>query len=190
MSFVLPRGILLVVTTKISDWLNVRVISAVVILAIILVGLAVYGKKNATQSTSEVEEVHYHAGFRIYKDNQLVDFSRPEYMHFAPCGVEDEHEEENQLEWVHLHDLISDVAHVHKSGVTWRMLLQNLWFELSQEAVFYLNGEEVTGLPDEVIAPYDRALFLDGKNTQIEEKLESVPVKEEIEQAELKTEGC
>ena len=36
-----------------------------------------------------VADIHYHAGFRVYKDGQLQDFSGPQYMHLEMCSVDE-----------------------------------------------------------------------------------------------------
>lgn len=172
-----------------DKWYKVRVITAIVLLGFILVGLAVFGDK--PQSQKAEEEVHYHAGFRIYLNNVLVDFSKPEFMHLEPCGEEEAHEERNDpRERAHLHDLIGDVVHVHSETAIWRDLLENLRFNPTGKTIFYLNGSVVNNLLDRTISPYDRVLLLVGENNSISEKLESVPDRGKIEQAEQKTEGC
>ena len=44
------------------------------------------------------EEVHYHAGFQVYKDDKLVDFSDFKYMHIEPCSTGDHEEQPTQEE--------------------------------------------------------------------------------------------
>src|ERR1700730_17097255 len=67
--------------------------------------------------------VHFHAGFQVYVDDKLQDFSDFKYMHEAPCTVNgkpltNNHVDE-QIEKAHLHDQIGDVVHVHRLGATW-----------------------------------------------------------------------
>lgn len=157
-----------------------KVVVAVILLVLILGGLVVIGEK----------EVHYHAGFKIYRYNQPVDFRAPEFMHFEPCGDEDKHKDKNPQDRAHLHDGIGDVVHVHSHNATWEDLLTTLNTTIDGQAKYYLNADQVGTLRQAVIQPYDRMLILIGENTEVEEKLESVPDREKIEQAEQQTEGC
>lgn len=167
---------------------KIRVVTACVLLGMILVGLAVFGEKPQSQKD---KEAHYHAGFRIYLNNELINYSKPEHMHIEPCGEEDTHEErDNPSDRAHLHDLIGDVVHVHSSAATWGDLLKNLRFNATEMLIFYLNGVPVENLLDKTIVPYDRMLLMVGVNSNIPEKLESVPNRAKIEQAEQETEGC
>ena len=157
------------------------------LLILILVGLVIFGIKRG-----QPVEVHYHAGFRIYENNQLVDFSGTQYMHIKPCSKDEAHESagNDPRERAHLHDGIGDVVHVHRADATWGDLFAGLGFHPEGTVTYYINGQPVGDVNKRVIAAYDRLLILVGKNDRLEEKLQSVPDKAKVEEAEQKTEGC
>jgi hypothetical protein len=161
---------------------------------ILVLGFLVFSSVKPGLTPIEPEEVHYHAGFQVYKDNILQDFSGLEYMHIAPCS-EDEHEEphspeEEQLERAHLHDNIDDVVHVHRDGASWGDLFTNIKVEVNPDKV-YINGKllekDFLSYP---IGVYDSAVIFVGKNTEIEDKLAGAVTKEHITEAENKSESC
>ena len=64
-------------------------------------------------------------------------------MHFAPCGIEDSHDDTDIKDQVHLHNNIGNVVHIHASGITWADLFTSLEFEIPGEKItYYLNGVE------------------------------------------------
>lgn len=168
-----------------TPWKSLRVIIALIVLVIILALLYFLGKKRPS------EDVHYHAGFKIYVDHNIQDFSKSEYMHIDPCSEEVVHEEDIPQERAHLHDGIGDVVHVHSQRATWGDLLTTLRFSKEEKDInFYLNGQKTSDLTDVIIKPYDRMLLLIGKGEASQEELDSVPAKDMIEQAEKNTESC
>src|SRR3989344_4497588 len=42
------------------------------------------------------KEIHYNAGFKVYVDGKMQDFSGLKYMSIKPCGKEEEEREENE----------------------------------------------------------------------------------------------
>ena len=142
---------------------------------------------------NQVEEIHYHAGFQVYVDDKLQDFSDLAYMQIEPCG-EDEHEqfseEHEQIEKAHLHDGVGDVVHVHRNGAVWRDLFTNIEFPLDPNAVVYVNGNLVEDFLNYPIYPYDSLVILSGESSEINEKLKNAVTREHIEEAEAKSESC
>lgn len=139
------------------------------------------------------EPVHFHAGFQVYKDDVLQDYSGLEYMHVKPCG-EDEHSglsaEEEQIEKAHLHDNNGNVVHVHREGVVWGDLFRNMKVEVNPQEV-YVNGRIFEGnFLDYPIKAFDSIVIFEGENTGVEEKLVNAVTKEYIVQAEKKSENC
>ncbi|OGM22096.1 hypothetical protein A2961_04985 [Candidatus Woesebacteria bacterium RIFCSPLOWO2_01_FULL_39_21] len=140
------------------------------------------------------EEVHYHAGFQVYKDDKLVDFSDFRYMHIEPCSTGDHEEqptqEEEQIEKAHLHDYIGDVVHVHREGVVWRNLFTNINYEISVDIAGYINGEKVDDALNYPINSYDSVVFFEGENRDIDKKLQAAVTKDRIVEAESRSENC
>lgn len=138
------------------------------------------------------ESVHYHAGFRVYIDGTLQDYSDYTYMNFVPCS---EHEEkktpaEEQMEKAHLHDGVGDVVHTHRSGATWGDLFTNIQVELpkDKEKKGFINGIENTDILDTPIKAYTTAIFVVGSD-DASHGSEVVSV-EHIQEVEAKSELC
>lgn len=143
--------------------------------------------------TPSPEEIHYHAGFQVYKDNILQDYSDFKYMKVEPCSLdshEDTSPEEEQLEKAHLHDGIGDVVHVHRKNAIWADLFTNINVEIDSDVVGYVNGEKVDDILSYPIKAYDSIVILEGKNTDIDKKLKGAVTKEHIVETEQKSESC
>ena len=139
------------------------------------------------------DEVHYHAGFHIYIDGELQDFSALEYMNVKPCSLEpDEHDGEDIRELAHLHDTVGTVVHVHAAGITWRGFLGTLLPDTSLEnARLYLNGVEVPDALERAIEPYESAVFIIGEApSDVSEFIENAVTREDILIEEAKPESC
>jgi hypothetical protein len=140
------------------------------------------------------EDIHLHAGFQVYKDNKLIDYSGFEFMKVEPCSLETHSEEldleHEQLEKAHLHDSVGDVVHVHREGAAWGDLFANIKVEVSAKEV-YLNGGLYEGdIMAYKIMPYDSVVIFDGENTDIENKLQNEVTKEHIIEVENTSENC
>lgn len=89
--------------------------------------------------------VHHHAGFTVYINGVRQDFAQTKYMNFAVCS-DHQHKatkEEEQIEKAHLHEMVGDVVHVHRSGATWGDLFENIKFELPSNVYAVVGGEVV-----------------------------------------------
>lgn len=144
--------------------------------------------------TREEPEVHLHAGFQVYVDNQLQDYSTLEYMHIAPCS-EEGHEEEltsekEQEEKAHLHDNVGDVVHVHRAGVVWADLFKNIKVEIDPNAKAFINGQETRDFLNSPINAYDSLVIFLGENTDLEQKLAHAVTRGQITEAEGASENC
>lgn len=143
--------------------------------------------------------VHFHAGFQIYVDDVLQDFSGLEYMETAPCAVGDEPAEAEEDETLDLHNGVGDVVHVHHAGMTWNNLLAYLQEHqqfapdnLSEKGVMgYVNGEKVEDIRTYPINAYDSVVIVIGYELgDVKDKL-AVAVKEpQIREAEAAKENC
>ena len=80
---------------------------------------------------------HEHADFALFLDGQQFDFAKDTYMSTMPCTVatSDVHLIDTALahggdsdvaEYVHLHDMIGTVVHVHRAGITWSQFFESL----------------------------------------------------------------
>lgn len=167
-----------------STWTSPKVIAAVLILLIILGSMFFFGKPSG-----KYESAHLHAAFQIYINDNLQDFSLPQYMHIKPCG-DTELDLQLPQERAHLHDGIGDVVHVHSAKATWGDLFTTLGVEVDTSTQYYLNDKFTINMTSQAIKPYDRALILIGTNEDIEKKLEQVPDINDIERAEQIIENC
>ena len=156
-----------------------------IVIILILSGIYYYKSRN------QIEKVHYHAGFQVYIDGKLQDFSAGKYMHIKACSDESHlSKEEQQLEKAHLHDSIGNVVHVHNKNVVWNDLFINLKFKFDQKKPLtgFVNGKKIDNLLDYQIKSYDSIVIFSG---EVEESLlKNAVSKEQIIQAEKKTESC
>lgn len=138
------------------------------------------------------EHVHYHAGFRVYIDNKMQDYSGYQYMNYTPCSEHDQKKtpEEEQMEKAHLHENVGDVVHVHRVGAVWGDLFTNIKVNLpaDKEIVGYIDGKKVEEIMKTPIDPYTTAIILVGE-TDASRSAEIVP-KTHIEEVEKKSELC
>lgn len=156
-----------------------KIVVLLVAVATILVG------QNYRNAHTE-EGVHYHAGFRVYVDGVLQDYSDYKYMNFVPCSAHDEKKTpaEEQMEKAHLHDGVGDVAHVHRDGAKWRDLFTNIQVELPKDKQLkgYIDGVENQDIMDTPIKAYTTAIFVVGSDAASHEgELVSVDHIKEVE---------
>ena len=110
---------------------------------------------------SKPETVHFHAGFQVYIDGKLQNFSNIKYMETKPCandeGDETKSPEELQKDKAHLHDNVGNVVHSHVRGGAWGDLFRNIKFNIQSEKgiAAYVNGKEVKNILQYPIYPYD-----------------------------------
>lgn len=126
----------------------------------------------------ESEQVHYHAGFRVYIDGTLQDYQDYKYMNFVPCSEHDKKKSaaEEQMELAHLHDGVGDVVHVHRKGAKWGDLFKNMGVQLPAD-LRELN---------ERIEPNSSIVIMVGKPVSNPEKVSL----ERIREVEAKSELC
>jgi hypothetical protein len=164
-------------------------ILAVLLLLIALGGLGVIFRKQLFP----VKKVHYHAGFQVYRNDALQNFSDPQYMHQKPCTTNETNNEpeDEQIEKAHLHDLVGDVVHIHRENVTWQDLFTNLKYPIdSKQTTAYLNNKKIDNFLSTPIHPYDSLVIFIGKNIQIDKKLSNAVKKSHIQQIEKQSENC
>lgn len=140
------------------------------------------------------EEVHYHAGFRVYIDGQLQNYSAAKYMEIEPCTTSSHQEkEDDQAEKAHLHDGVGDVVHVHRNGAVWGDLFKNIKvsFDPGKQVVAYQEGGGV--LPDifnQSIKPYQSIVILVGDQANAKELVKNAVTLEHIKDVEARSETC
>ena len=141
---------------------------------------------------SEEVHLHYHAGFKVYIDGVLQDYSDYKYMNFVPCT---EHNEKKslaveQIEKAHLHDGVGDVVHIHRSGAKWGDLFKNIQVELPKDKTLkgYVDGIENQDILETPIKEYTTAIFIVGENNASHDK-EVVSI-DHIKEVEAKSELC
>lgn len=165
-----------------------KLIGAVLIIMILGIGGYYY-----YLSFLKPKEVHYHAGFRVYVDGKLRDFTDFKYMHIDPCTTKGTQLPENdQEEKAHLHDFIGDVVHVHRSNAVWGDLFKNIKFNIdtTKSIDAYINGKKVSGILKYPINPYDSLILLIGKHGNPADYLKNVVKKEHMLKVEKMSETC
>ncbi len=164
----------------------------VLFLGILLILLAGFSLFFSMQKKTPVKVVHYHAGFHVYVDGKLQDFSAIQYMHDKPCTEKkDEEKEDEQVAKAHLHDAIDDVVHVHREHAMWKDLFTNLHytFPAGKPVQAYINGKVVSDILALEIHPYDSAVITIGK-TDLAQDLRDAVTKEQIIKVEKGSETC
>ncbi len=141
------------------------------------------------------EKTHYHAGFIVVKDNQTVDFSKPEFMSFSPCVVagakEEETQEQLQIEKAHLHDGAGDVVHVEEDDAKWGDLFTNLNYQINySETTAYINGKKVTDFKEQPIKHYQSAVVFIGAGQDNQKFLKQAVTKKHIDEAAANSKDC
>lgn len=143
-------------------------------------------------SPKDSQHLHYHAGFKVYIDGQLQDYSDYKYMNFVPCSEHDtkKSKAEEQIEKAHLHDGVGDVVHVHRSGSTWGDLFTNIKVELpkDKELKGFINGVANEDILNAPIKEYETAIFVVGSSDASHDK-EIVSI-DHIKEVEAKSELC
>lgn len=169
------------------------IVAFVVLDAVVLgtVGYRLY--VNATKP----EKAHFHAGFQVYVDRKLQDFSDIKYMNVTPCALrkdmgESESPEDIQMDKAHLHDNIGDVVHAHVKRGTWGDLFKNIKYDVAAKGDVqgYVNGKAVNNILKYKIQPYDSVIMLVGNNKNIDQYLPTAVTKDAIVKAEKMSETC
>lgn len=169
------------------------------IIAFVLVDIAVLGVVGYKlyQNYLKPEKAHFHAGFKVYADGKLQDFSDLKYMNTTPCALnenQNEHEspEEIQMDKAHLHDNIGDVVHAHVKGGKWGDLFKNIKFDIAAKGNVqgYINGMPVDNILQYDIKPYDSVIMLVGNNKNIDQYVPNAVTKDAIVKAEKMSESC
>lgn len=146
------------------------------------------------QTLLKPEPIHIHAGFQVYKNDQLQDFSDFKYMHEMPCTIDGKALEgapkDEQQEKAHLHDQTGDVVHVHRKGAKWGDLFTNIKYPIDPNAVVYSNGQKVEDFLEKDIIANESVVIFEGKHTKDKEYLENAVTKERIKEVENSSENC
>ena len=137
-------------------------------------------------------KVHYHAGFLVYIDGTLQDFSDVKYMNRDFCSVPHTTDtpEELQIGKAHLHDNVGDVVHVHRTGGVWGDLFKNMnyTFPEGKTIMGYVNGKAVTDILNYPIKAYDSVIITVGDSSGVD--LTKMVPKSHILDIEKRSEGC
>ncbi|MBI4226007.1 hypothetical protein HY612_02735 [Candidatus Roizmanbacteria bacterium] len=155
----------------------------------LIIGFLLFQKLN-----HEPKERHVHAGFQVYVDGKLQDFSEAKYMSLLLCEEENTHpkktKERIQIEKAHLHHNVGDVVHSEREGAVWGDLFKNIKveFDRSKRVEGYVNGKKITNIFDYPIKAYDSVVIFSGK---IEEKLlKKAVTKKRIKEVEREGAEC
>ncbi len=162
-----------------------------VFLSLILCGIIIVTSFFIYKKYTYTPPVHYHAGFQIYINGKLQDYSSTEFMHLKPCGAHDstEDQENVQLEKAHLHDNVGDVIHVHRNDVVWNDVFTNLKVQIPTASVSaYMNGKKIVDIKRHPVKAYDSLVLMIGKEDKT--YLNNAVTLTHIKQSEKKSESC
>lgn len=137
------------------------------------------------------DEYHVHAGFKVFIDDKLIDFSDIKYMYFLPCGL-DTADQKTLQDKVHLHDRIGDVVHVHAEGIRWKDLFESLKYELptNENIEYFKDGQRVENLLElEIMNEESVLIVVNGTKPESEYLNEQVSL-EKIREVASSKENC
>lgn len=137
--------------------------------------------------------IHYHAGFQVYVDGTLQDFSDWKYMHTLPCNADGKVTKgEEQIDKAHLHDRVGDVVHVHTGGALWRDLFINIQFPIDAKKITgaYIDGKPVNDILTQPIKEYQSVVIILGDASKKDDYLKKAVTVDHIKQAEKRSENC
>lgn len=159
-----------------------------ILIFLIFTFIAIYYAKSKTA----IKEIHYHAGFLIYVDGSLQDFSSDKYMNQNVCRKPEAKlsPKEELLEKAHLRDGVGDVVHVHRQGGVWGDLFRNINFPLPKNKVIsgYQNNRPLYDILNQQIKPYESIIIIVGNNKNI--NLQKYVSLKHIKEVENRTESC
>jgi hypothetical protein len=164
-----------------------RVILVVVIIVAVSLGVWFAQSKPTLE---KVEHPHVHAGFHLYRENELMDFSDLVYMHLESCRESEAEPVDEQVEKAHLHNGVGDVVHVHRQQVVWGDLFINLKQSIRTEHTGYVNGVLTEDILNYPINAYDSVVIIEGEAENLEEKLAGAVKRERILEVEAQVENC
>lgn len=181
-----------------KDTIIALILAFIFILAAALVARAP-GKITEQDDNSQSQEhmmsdgIHMHAGFQVYKNDQLVDFSDFKYMSVKPCG-EDTHVDGkggySKFDDIHLHDSVGDIIHLHTGDVTWSDIFTSLNYSINPSVQGYIDGEKVDAILTTRIEDLSSATFILGSVSDLQQKIDDrVPI-EKITEVGSQSEDC
>ncbi len=161
-------------------------------LALFIILIFISGFFIAKQTILKSKVVHYHAGFQVYINGKLQDYSGWQYMHQEPCSLNGKPvaSKDEQIEKAHLHERVGDVVHVHRTGVIWQDLLTNIKVAIPNDAIGYINGQKGDNFLQVPILPYDSLVVVIGNNNDIQKELAGKVTKAHIQLIEKTSEQC
>ncbi|SRR5258708_6524102 len=158
------------------------------IILLLITSLSAYAIRVAIKPKS----IHYHAGFHVYVDGKLQDFSADTYMSLIPCGTVSKNPKIEQLEKAHLHDNVGDVVHVHRKHVIWNDLFKNINFPIdtTKPPEGYINSKKVAAPLQQPITAYDSLVLFIGTHGKVDNYLQQAVTKQHVQEVEKHSEPC
>ncbi len=103
------------------------------IIAIIIIAIAAAFFLNKP-GIGIVGDVHRHADFKVYLNDQPINFTQEKYMSFANHTLSN---------FIHLHDMDGDVIHLHASGVKLKAFFSSLGMNFTKTC-FTIDSESTS----------------------------------------------
>ena len=137
------------------------------------------------------KKVHFHAGFQVYDDGKLQDFSDVKYMDLEPCTQNNLNADEQEAK-AHLHEGVGDVVHVHRLGAMWNDLFINMHYPIdkTKQIEGYINGKKISSVLSQQIKPYDSLVLFIGTHGPVQGYLSHAVTTAHIKKIESTSELC
>lgn len=168
--------------------------------ALSLIAGLIFFITNSKLLITNSKPIHYHAGFLVYIDGQLQDFSDQEYMEISACKIVEQTQtpEEIQIEKAHLHDNVGNVVHVHQKGAVWGDLFKNINFNFPTDGsvIGFINNKLVPNILVDKIRPNESVIIVAmSKKDIIVDDIKGIDLTkyvtvEHIKEVEKKSESC
>lgn len=171
-----------------SSWNTKTVVLGMAIVVLAAMVIILWGTFNKDR-----EEVHFHAGFLVYIDGKLQDYSQDRYMDTQPCSIPGkEMAEDEQIEKAHLHDNVSDVVHVHRAGAVWGDLFQNIKVSFAKlgPVIGYKDDQVIPNILTKKIEEYESVVIVVGDQSGSADFVGKNVSLDHIRQVESKSETC
>ena len=141
-------------------------------------------------ATYNPHRVHYHANFAVFINGQREQFKDNFYYQSegAACIAD---ANMTPTDRAHMHDHINDLVHVHDHAVTWGQFFQNIGWGVNprfintptqllvasenQKVTFWVNGQEVANIANQVIGDRDKLLVDFGTDNNLQAEYKTIP---------------
>lgn len=98
-----------------------------------------------TPAVSPVDAYHIHADFKVFVDNQTVDFSKTQYQSKDSADLDTN---------IHLHDGNGNIIHIHKKGTPLAELFKSFGGDFTNSCLTYNSKDKFCNQSDKTLKLY------------------------------------